>query len=681
MVLQNKNWNTHSGEVIISPFPPEQTISLGKNVEATAYLNLQNQKVENDYITLKELNAIVKSQNYTNSFLICLGDQFMSLEKDITDLKRLFEEQLTKQNLILNQLEKNKIDMESSEIIINKDVPIIQPPIAVEGFKLKSNNDEFIHVLEEKLKQLRLNVLSQKNISDTSDIEDIDQLAEIFANHEINDQVAQINPIYAPKPVEKYYYKRPSPQDLLFEEAEPFQNSYSGKAIYEWNIDGLNDKQIIDMIHRIIMYSSICKQQDNSDSSIASFITTGFVGQLRGWWDHYLTDAQKREILSHKKFIKTKTSSSNTTITTTGEEDAVYTLCLSILQHFVGTNIPIAEKLQTLLQNLRCPSLTHFRWYKDTFLSRVFQLKNPNSMHWKSKFVDGLPHLFAERIRQTLRNNNDGININYSDLTYGQIISTCINEGLSLCNDIKLKNQLKKQKLTEKHQIGEFCEQFAFDIENPPESRKKGKIDRIRPYKSRRKDQSDTYKYSYKKKCRKNYSKPKHKDYTPNFSRKRKAKKLDITCHKCGKIGHYANQCRTKKALNDIEDEELRNQLEKVLLINSESEVESSEEEVSYSSSSDTSDNNSCQCNELNYWKSIVEMNGLNVLTSEQDEALKALESIQDDNLRRKLIETLIKDNLRGKTPLIKEAPYQLSEVLSRFRQSNERETPVSIND
>ncbi|XP_045792081.1 uncharacterized protein LOC123886847 [Trifolium pratense] len=638
MVLQNKNWNTHNGGIIVSHFPPEQTISLGKNVEATAYLNLQ--KVESDHITLKEINAIIKSQNYTNSFLICLGDQFMSLEKDITDLKLLFEEQLTKQSLILKQLEKNKNDMESSEIIINKDVPIIQPPIAVEGFKLKSNNNEFIHVLEEKLKQMRLNVLSQKGMSDTSDIEDIDQLTEIFANEEINDQVAQVNPIYAPKPVEKYYYKRPSPQDLLFEETEPFQNSYSGKAIYEWNIDGLNDKQIIDMIHRIIMYSSVCKQQGNSDSSIASFITTGFIGQLRGWWDHYLTDAQKKEILSHKKLIKTETSSSSTTITTTGEEDAVYTLCLSILQHFVGTNVPIAEKLQTLLQNLRCPSLTHFRWYKDTFLSRVFQLNNPNSMHWKSKFVDGLPHLFAERIRQTLRNNNDGININYSDLTYGQIISTCINEGLSLCNDIKLKNQLKKQKLTEKHQIGEFCEQFAFDLEKPPESRKKGKIERFKPYKGRRKNPPDTYKYSYKKKRRKNYSKPKYKDYTPNFSRKRKAKKLDITCHKCGKIGHYANQCRTKKALNEIEDEELRNQLEKVLLINSssESETESSNDEVSYSSSSDTSDNNNCQCNELSYWKSIVEMNGLNVLTNEQDEALKALESISDDNLRRKLI-------------------------------------------
>lgn len=154
------------------------------------------------------------------------------------------------------------------------------------------------------------------------------------------------------------------------------------------------------------MYSTVCKQHANSDSSIASFITTGFVRQLRGWWDHYLTESQKLEILNHKKIIKVepRTSTSTTLNTaTTGEEDVVYTLCLSILQHFVGTNVPIGEKIQTLLQNLRCPSLTHFRWYKDTFLSRVYQLNNPNSLHWKEKFIDGLPHFFFEKVRQSLR--------------------------------------------------------------------------------------------------------------------------------------------------------------------------------------------------------------------------------------------------------------------------------------
>lgn len=128
----------------------------------------------------------------------------------------------------------------------------------------------------------------------------------------------------------------------------------------------------------------------------------------------------------------------------------------------------------------------------------------------------------------------------------------------------------------------------------------------------------------------------------------------------------------------------MHSKLEKVLLLNSDSENYSSEEDINviYESStecsSENSDSNNCQYNQLDYWKSIVDMNGLNVLTSEQDEAIK---SISNREQKRKMLEVLIQENSKKDFPLITEAPYQLSEVLSRFRQCNRSFTPVSIMD
>ena len=60
-----------------------------------------------------------------------------------------------------------------------------------------------------------------------------------------------------------------------------------------------------------------------------------------------------------------------------------------------------------------------------------------NSIYWKTKFIDGLSSLFAERVRNKLRGSN-GI-IDYENYTYGQLNAAIISEGLYLCNDLKLQ--------------------------------------------------------------------------------------------------------------------------------------------------------------------------------------------------------------------------------------------------
>ncbi|KAG5605412.1 hypothetical protein H5410_026904 [Solanum commersonii] len=246
-----------------------------------------------------------------------------------------------------------------------------------------------------------------------------------YVNNNFSDDINKISKKYARKPVQMmFYYLGPTPQDVLLEEHEhiiTITNSYNGKEIYEWNIDGYTDRQIYTTVHRMLMYSTICKANKNSDKTIADMII-----------------ANQRD----KVLLAVKQEGDNVT------QNAVYTLILNIIEHFSGRWSDNSETIRTLLQNLRCKTLISFRYYKDVFLCKVMKLPKCNSTHWKSKFIDGLPNLFAERVRKTIR--GDSPSINYDNFTYGKLISACVQEGLSLCNEIKLNQQIKRHRLNER---------------------------------------------------------------------------------------------------------------------------------------------------------------------------------------------------------------------------------------
>ena len=75
--------------------------------------------------------------------------------------------------------------------------------------------------------------------------------------------------------------------------------------------------------------------------------------------------------------------------------DDVNTLIYSILKHFVGTPFNISSLVSDLLNNLRCPTMSDFRWYQDVFISRVMLRKDCHKPYWKEKFIDGLLPIFA----------------------------------------------------------------------------------------------------------------------------------------------------------------------------------------------------------------------------------------------------------------------------------------------
>ena len=101
--------------------------------------------------------------------------------------------------------------------------------------------------------------------------------------------------------------------------------------------------------------------------------------------------------------------------------------------YFIGNTKELTSSHLEIIQNLRCPSLSDYKWYKDTFLTYVLQRKDANENYWKEKFVSGLPTLFSQRIRQKLRDHCGTIEIPWHNLTYDHLFSFIKKEVLALC--------------------------------------------------------------------------------------------------------------------------------------------------------------------------------------------------------------------------------------------------------
>nr|CAN70247.1 hypothetical protein VITISV_021083 [Vitis vinifera] len=165
----------------------------------------------------------------------------------------------------------------------------------------------------------------------------------------------------------------------------------------------------------------------NSDFHAAGALVIGFTGLLKGWWDHYLSQNDREYILNAKKTIIKEEGTSVQTY----EEDAVNTLIFAITKHFIGDPVYFQERTSEILNNLRCPTLQDFKWYKDMFLVKVMSRPDCGNHYWKEKFISGLPTLFAEKVRQRIRNIHNG-RIPYESLTYGELITFVNNEGLMI---------------------------------------------------------------------------------------------------------------------------------------------------------------------------------------------------------------------------------------------------------
>ena len=81
--------------------------------------------------------------------------------------------------------------------------------------------------------------------------------------------------------------------------------------------------------------------------------------------------------------------------------------------------------------------MSDYRWYKDTFLSKVNLREDGFAGFWKERFLGGLPKLFAEKVKLNLEQHYDKL-IQYDFLTYGQIRNIVIDTGIQVLSLIHI---------------------------------------------------------------------------------------------------------------------------------------------------------------------------------------------------------------------------------------------------
>ena len=98
-------------------------------------------------------------------------------------------------------------------------------------------------------------------------------------------------------------YTKPTLPDMQFEERF-FQTQFSISAnkLYEWNIDGLLEQEIINKMGYMSVVANAYITNHNLDhAEIVDLLTTDFSGTLCGLWEKYLMEESRESI---KKAVK-----------------------------------------------------------------------------------------------------------------------------------------------------------------------------------------------------------------------------------------------------------------------------------------------------------------------------------------------------------------------------------------
>ena len=371
--------------------------------------------------------------------------------------------------------------------------------------------------------------------------------------------------------------------------------------------------------------------QSDDDWNAVQLLLAGFNGSLKFWWDNYLTEKERFQV--------------SKSINEEGEQDAVIRLVYAITKHFIGDPNTFGERTSEILQNIRCRTLSDFKWYHDVFIATLMIRADARASYWKERFLYGLPKAFNAKVQESLREKHGGT-IPFDSLTYGDLISIVKNEGLKLCSQLKLQYQFKKDLKASRKDLGSFCAQYGISMPTPPSQIiKKQKPYREIPFKNKK----------FNKKKEKPYKKFNQK-FKSQKSNEQKTNKKEVRCFKCGQKGHIAPNCKNKvNVLSDNEEEYYsENNTTSSETDNYQTDPEKEIEKIE-----------NCLCQ-------------INMLTTDQELLLEMIDQIENKEAKAKYIRKVLEQqNSKPKPKINLSNAYQMKDIFQYYK----KQEPATLQD
>lgn len=121
-------------------------------------------------------------------------------------------------------------------------------------------DNESLHPVQEDTPHVQVAEVISEPTSESSDSEVENLQANFFEVNKVK---------YEKRRLDHHYYQRPTLVDILFEANDNFiSNIYNPKTIYEWNLDSLTNGVIHNLLHRMLMYSTVFKQINNIEKNM-----------------------------------------------------------------------------------------------------------------------------------------------------------------------------------------------------------------------------------------------------------------------------------------------------------------------------------------------------------------------------------------------------------------------------